>query len=523
MSRVEILKSDGLTLVGVLENNSPGTKQLILLCDGFPATKNHAFFLELAKALPVDTFRFAVGGHRESKGDPQFLCLEQEREDLDAAIHFFTQQGYHIVGLIGHSKGGSAILDYASIRPLPGVKYLINISGIFDFEKSNNHFGQSLGNETKSTRENLNGDYMSERSVNRIPSNMPVLTCHGLKDEIHDVSHAVAFANLIPNHTLRLVEGANHNYDGHFAEVISCIQSFIVDSSSIRSQLQSNRFFNYTRAVSVEGVKNFRDAGGYSSKYGMVRPRYLFRSGELSKISDAGKEALQQLGIKRVVDVRSKTEIQRRGNAGHLGVITKHAPLLTEGEHSPEVFGLKWRLYTNKPEGLAQAYITLLEHGKPGVADTIRYILEDTDMSQPVVVHCAAGKDRTGLVVAVILWALGVDVDTICADYELTNAHLKCKLIHPEPSMNTDPSVTLDLNADLTALAETLSRKIGKKIDVQGVRAMLVAKPESLRLVLQNMQEKYGGPDGYLISAGITSQEIEELRRKLVLPIRAKL
>ncbi|KAK9762343.1 hypothetical protein K7432_012018 [Basidiobolus ranarum] len=83
---------------------------------------------------------------------------------------------------------------------------------------------------------------------------------------------------------------------------------------------------------------------------------------------------------------------------------------------------------------------------------------EDGEMNEPVIMHCAAGKERTGLLIAIILWTLGVDMDTICGDYELTNLNLKY------------------LNSELVLLAEKLSKKTGRNIDVNGVRSMLIAK-----------------------------------------------
>ncbi|KAK9704580.1 hypothetical protein K7432_010109, partial [Basidiobolus ranarum] len=402
MSRVEIYKPDGLKLVGILEKNdttSDSIKPLVILCHGYIATKNYAFFPELAKSLPIDIFRFDFSGYGESEGSPSFGGLEIEQNDIDAVVGHFTKQGYTIHGLIGHSRGGSSVLHYVATKQLPDLKYVINLSGRFDFKAIFENYRKWLDNKdentfqvktnrktyefklTRKTLENFDETQQDLSYVNRIPKTVKVLTCHGLQDEVLDVSHAAAFANYIPNHTLRLVEGANHRYDGLFPEVISYVRNFILDIEPTPSQIQSNQLFGYTRVIAVEGIKNFRDAGGYASKYGVVRPRYLFRSGDPSQASDVGKQVLSKLGVKRIIDMRSNTEIQRHGHTNDLNMVRKHAPLLTEGEHSPAVFGLKWKLYTDKPEALSEAYVTLLEHGKSGIADSIRYILEDVEMN----------------------------------------------------------------------------------------------------------------------------------------------
>ena len=177
------------------------------------------------------------------------------------------------------------------------------------------------------------------------------------------------------------------------------------------------------RRPSIDGESNFRDLGGYEAADGRrVRWGAVYRSGGLSRLTDAGVEDLAGLSLKVVCDFRSDEEREVYPSrlpaddppaVAHLGIRPKEGAqmrdLVLSGKAKPEDVAAAYR-------SIYRAYV--LDHAAQ-YADLFRY-LGDAG-SFPLVFHCAAGKDRTGVAAALILTALGVPRETILADYLLTN------------------------------------------------------------------------------------------------------
>jgi protein-tyrosine phosphatase len=163
------------------------------------------------------------------------------------------------------------------------------------------------------------------------------------------------------------------------------------------------------------GLFNFRDLGGYAAAGGRsTRWRRLYRSDSLSRIDPADAASFTALGVKTVIDLRRPREIERDGRVHafdglrYLHLNPMHAEW-QEATDQDEPSDARW---------LANRYLELAEHGHAAIAGAVE-VIADGD-NAPVVVHCVAGKDRTGVVSAVTLAALGVDDEVIAADYALT-------------------------------------------------------------------------------------------------------
>ena len=174
------------------------------------------------------------------------------------------------------------------------------------------------------------------------------------------------------------------------------------------------------RHLNLSGASNFRDLGGYPTADGRtVRWRQIFRSNHLGHLTDDDATVLRQLGVRSAFDFRGSEE--RTAAMCGISEITVHSlpveptvvaalraiaaggtPL--SADHAIEVMRESYSGYVQKN---TERYRTLFAH-----------LLED---SAPLVIHCTAGKDRTGFACALILHTLGVSKDTISADYLLTN------------------------------------------------------------------------------------------------------
>jgi protein tyrosine/serine phosphatase len=166
-----------------------------------------------------------------------------------------------------------------------------------------------------------------------------------------------------------------------------------------------------SRHVPFEVVFNFRDLGGYRTADGRtVRWRTLYRADGVHRLTI---DDIAPLGVRTVLDLRTPQEVADRGRFEHDAVGYHHLPVLQSTWSEEDV-----RADVDAAEFLAARYLEMLDEGREAIARAL-HILADPD-SLPLVFHCAAGKDRTGVVAAIVLDLLGVADDDIAADYSLS-------------------------------------------------------------------------------------------------------
>ncbi|MGH3968436.1 MAG: tyrosine-protein phosphatase [Mycobacterium sp.] len=262
----------------------------------------------------------------------------------------------------------------------------------------------------------------------------------------------------------------------------------------------------------LSGAVNFRDVGMLAG----VRPGRLFRSGELSRLDDDGREALQRLGITDVADLRSPREVERRGPGRvpdgidiHLLPIPDLAAEETDGaaphEHAWQ------RMMTEKPsdESVAEAAARYMvdEYRRfpsyNGAQRALRRLVAMLAAGRPVLAHCFAGKDRTGFMIAVVLEAIGVDRDAILADYLRSNdaaPQLRARLLE---------MIQQRSDAELTPEVMTFT-EARLSDEVLGVRE------EYLATTRRTIDETFGSLDNYLRDSGIAEADVDRLRDALL-------
>ncbi len=192
------------------------------------------------------------------------------------------------------------------------------------------------------------------------------------------------------------------------------------------------------RNVPLDGATNFRDLGGYAGQDGRtLRWRRLFRSDHLAGLSVADQTVLSGLGLRHAIDFRGIDEraatpygwpgLDQRSLAIEPTVVQKMQDLAAAGQAltAPVVSELMKDLYRDMVRAQAQRFAELFDH------------LLQADA--PLVFHCTAGKDRTGVAAALILLALGVPRDVVMQDYLLSNTLYQ----RPPPSDSTIPPEAL--------------------------------------------------------------------------------
>ena len=170
------------------------------------------------------------------------------------------------------------------------------------------------------------------------------------------------------------------------------------------------------RHVSLETAHNFRDLGGYPTRDGRVtRWGVAYRADALYSLNEADWSVLRKRNVCHVIDLRSEMELETRGRLSDdlEGITVHHFPVLDipwADADTPDV--------DTAYEFLMWAYPEMIAAGGHRLAAAVETVAMVDD---PIVFHCAAGKDRTGLVAMLILGSLGVPDDVIVADFELSN------------------------------------------------------------------------------------------------------
>ena len=258
----------------------------------------------------------------------------------------------------------------------------------------------------------------------------------------------------------------------------------------------------------LSGAWNFRDVAETTG----VLPGRLFRSSELSNLDDAGRLILTEVGVTDVADLRSPAELQRRGpGAVPEGVAVHNLPFPevshTHDGESPHESSWNKMLTEPSDEDPAEAALRWMtgEYERfptlAGARRAVHRVVTLLGQDRPVLVHCFAGKDRTGFAVAVACEAAGVDRDVILADYLRSNdavARLRARILE---TMRSREGMT----------DEVVSFAASRLTDeVLGVRE------EYLVAARRVLDETYGGLAGYLTAAGITDDDVALLRARLL-------
>ena len=246
----------------------------------------------------------------------------------------------------------------------------------------------------------------------------------------------------------------------------------------------------YSRHIKLERVLNFRDIGGYTTVDGKtVAWRRVFRSGSLIRIThDDSTRLTEEIGLNFILDLRSGLEIKKgicplsQTSVGYYNL-----PLMTDSGNREE----EERLF-GQMTNMGQFYLYLLETPDFGqkIVAALEVIAEP--VKHPLVFHCSAGKDRTGILTAILLSVLGVADKDVIEDYTLSNLYMEelTKRFRRDPHM-----------AKLT----------GHLPDY-----FWEATTESMELFLTAVKNEYGSIEGYLESSGADSTLPKRLKEALL-------
>jgi protein-tyrosine phosphatase len=241
------------------------------------------------------------------------------------------------------------------------------------------------------------------------------------------------------------------------------------------------------RHIALAGCYNFRDLGGYpTNDGGHLRWRRLFRADGLTRLSEEDCAALTELGLATVIDLRTVSEVHDRGRfpVEAVEVEYHHLPLSESIPGTEEV--PDW----GEAQYVSARYTHLLKEGRDSINRAIGLLASDGSL--PAVFHCSAGKDRTGVLAAVVLGGLGVPDEVIVDDYALSG---------------------IGTSRLMQALREEYADAV-EEVEKYAT-AILRVLPEAMAGFIADVRAEYGGFEELVDDLGVAA-EIASLKRAVV-------
>jgi protein-tyrosine phosphatase len=230
------------------------------------------------------------------------------------------------------------------------------------------------------------------------------------------------------------------------------------------------------RHLPLDGTRNVRDVGGYATSTGrMTRWRTLLRSDELTRIPEHAQQELLGLGLRHVIDLRWPEELERSPNVFVESPVVRYTsvPLLAD---DPTPFA-----------GLEGMYLHVFDARAPQLTEVARALLEPGGL--PAIIGCAAGKDRTGVSIALLLDLVGVPTEVIVEDYAVSASYFA----EPRSAMDRDDWRHPPLQVD--------------------------SPPAFMEAALRHLDREHGGARALLRRQGLTEADLDRLVDLLTEPV----
>jgi protein tyrosine/serine phosphatase len=246
----------------------------------------------------------------------------------------------------------------------------------------------------------------------------------------------------------------------------------------------------HSRDLTWDGCLNVRDLGGHpTADGGETSFGSVVRADSVGNLTTEGWQALADYGIRTVIDLRGDHE-RENDPPRELSVEVRHIPFFVASDEEWEEIAGELEHLDDLPvaDATRDAYLIFLERFKPNVAAAVQAVAEAPDGG--VVVHCVGGKDRTGLLTALLLHLAGVPTEEIAADYALSEERLRPRHEGWFEAAETDAE-----RRRLERIAQT--------------------PREAISGVFDELERRYGSVEGYLRSAGVSERQLERARSRL--------
>ena len=240
------------------------------------------------------------------------------------------------------------------------------------------------------------------------------------------------------------------------------------------------------RVIELEGAHNLRDLGGYETENGRTTKwRTYLRSASLEKLSPASHDALVDLGLSKLVDLRAPRELELKPSVfeGSTAMAYVHIDMLGEGSNGPQ-----------PPEDMERArrtawtYCQWLRDRQSAISQILGALAESDGLA---LYNCAAGTDRTGVISALLLGLAGVPEETIVADYTPSAIYLWPRDRHRFQERNGSNYTLEDFKKE-------------------------ASPAEAMQLTLEDLNQKHGGIRSYVETIGVSDEQVARIRSKFL-------
>jgi protein-tyrosine phosphatase len=250
------------------------------------------------------------------------------------------------------------------------------------------------------------------------------------------------------------------------------------------------------RRIVLDGTANFRDIGGYPAhKNNQIKWGKIFRSGHLASLTENDHQILKKIGIQSICDFRSKEEIARQPNRlpDKTTIKNLHLPIVNKSMEPTEAVAriMKGDLGWFTQDFMVNSYLEKIEAFHDVWCLFFKYLCQRS--FRPLLFHCTAGKDRTGVCAALILLILGVSEKVVIHDHALSNIY----------------------NAEQIQQIEKMLRKVG--VDPDKLTDYLTAPKTAMVAVIEHINKKYGTAKNYLLQkANVQVDWIDKLEEEML-------
>jgi protein-tyrosine phosphatase len=249
----------------------------------------------------------------------------------------------------------------------------------------------------------------------------------------------------------------------------------------------------------LKGASNFRDIGGGLGAEGRrIRRERVFRSGELSRLTDDDLATLRRLGVRFIADLRSAKECDLLKSRLPDAEVHVHRADITmdiriDGRHIMDHI-----LDDPTPEGTARAVALSFGPTADFCGPALKLLVERlVHEDAPLLFHCTNGRDRTGVIAAMLLYLLGASREAIVTDFMLTNERIDVEIVVKNSIL-------------------ALNKAFGREVSREFVESVTLVKPFYIDTMFAFFAEKYGSPEGYLSHFDIDAALTGALRERLL-------
>lgn len=509
-----------------------------------------------------------LGDSEECKDTSIGRTVVQDTEDIETIYELVSNEklSHELFGLsltldaiVAHSRGVMAMFEFCRRNSERYVPNLINCSGRYDGKgiiqkrlKYSPNWAKDGGFYCDLPRlggisriwiprsETMSGVECPTYEFGSINQMSSVMSCYGTCEEIIPLTAVASYSNLFQGrHHLEMIRGATHNFYGlpndpngmnlplrnGLVNYCYVVADKVIEYLSNENQLK--RFFEKTQYIrgatlnpaeilprwplpySFSHVSNFRDLGGYETIFQKrrVKSGRFYRCANACDITPEALKYLQtRLGVIKIFDLRAPNEAEENGLLPNEQLV-QLLPFNRGMSVSPEVIAEKHSGLLISSYCFPKGYMLMLKNSIDSIKTFFQFLLSMTP-GDAVAFHCAAGKDRTGILGMLLLLILGVDEDTIAREYELTTLGLRTE---------TKLIKKLEARGDLyySMLGKDADKLVKQyKLTPQKMcQNLLSSHYESLRFFMDDFFEQYKNIDNFFFyELEFTTHDIGKLR-----------